>query len=183
MGRHSAQHIAEATAKSKASNGGQGGGARIRWPDMSAYGLHFGLHRKADGKRQLIMIDENGSFSSMAKSMGMRSTRWVGMWVSDSLKFEIPNLSRAFPKAVIGNLLIEEIEASTRDRILSREHLRLSQRANQSKFSWHPTRVAPAAERIIKMFGGLPVRPSTEINEGSQVSAGAALQLSLIHIC
>ncbi len=137
----------------------------ITWPDLSDYGLHFGIVDMPNGERRLVMVGAaGGQHTELAREMGFRQSRWVGLWVKEALQFTIPGgLGNRFPKARRVQLTQSEVRERIKAHIIERQSHRLSQQA--SRLSWHPNRLAPAPEK-------------PELATGT-LSAGAALRQTL----
>lgn len=151
----------------------------IRWPDMSAYGIHFGII-DVNGEPRMVMVDENGSWGALAKRMGFAQSRWFGLYVKSSLKLDIPGFSTHFPSAKVVHLTHAEI----RDRILplirSRRDQRLSQMALRGRLSWHPSKTVVAEAANSAAGGATPEAADAAAQDGEvTLSAAAALRQTL----
>jgi len=108
---------------------------------MAHYGIHFGVVPMPNGDSRLVMVDEEGSWASLAKTMGFSQSRWFGMYVKNSTKLDIPGFSSNFPAATVLDLTDDEIRARIRPLILARKNKRMSQMfAGRGRLSWHPNR-------------------------------------------
>lgn len=120
---------------------------RRAWPDLSAYGLYFGVLDMPNGERRLVMVDTKASWSALARRMGFQQSRWLGVWVRNDLAFKIPDFKNLFPRAQVVQLTDGEIREQIKVRLLERQSMRLSQmndavrRAGGKRMSWHPTRI------------------------------------------
>ena len=149
------------------------------WPDMSAYGLHFGVLDMPNGEPRMVMVDRDGAWGALAKKMGFSQSRWFGLYVKSSLKLDIPGFKTNFPSAKVLQLTDQEIRDRVRPLILERRDQRLSQmHPGQGRLSWHPSRtaIAEAATRAVA-----PQVLATESVEESQgtLSPEAALRQTL----
>lgn len=144
--------------------------AKRRWPDMSFYGIHFGVVDMPNGEKRLVMVDEQGSWASLAQRMGFAQSRWFGLYVKTSLKLDIPGFATTFPSAKVIELADDEIRARIKPLILARKDQRLSQMQGRGRLSWHPnkTEVAAAVTQV-----------STPAGEEESLSAEAALRQTL----
>lgn len=144
------------------------------WPDLSHYGLYFGFVTMPNGEKRLVMVDETNTWSSLARSMGFQQSRWVGLWVKSSLKFDIPSFATIFPRGKKVSLTTEQIGKMISERILSRQAYRLSQIGRPKNRSWHPTR--PAAKK--------PEAIVTEPDSGvpADIAVRQTLYLGLNHL-
>src|SRR3990167_3983735 len=120
---------------------------RRSWPDLSAYGLHFGVLDMPNGESRLVMVDTKASWSALARRMGFQQSRWLGVWVRNDLAFKIPDFKTLFPRAQVVQLTDQQIREQIKVRLLERQSMRLSQmneavrRAGGKRMSWHPTRI------------------------------------------
>lgn len=120
------------------------------WPDMSAYGLHFGVLDMPNGESRMVMVDRDGAWGALGKRMGFQPSRWFGLYVKSSLKLDIPGFRTSFPSAKVMQLTDQEIRDRIRPLILERRHQRLSQvHAGKGRLSWHPTRTSVAEAAAI----------------------------------
>jgi hypothetical protein len=127
--------------------------AKRKWPDMSAYGIHFGIVTMPNKESRLVMVDDEGSWAPLAKAMGFSQSRWFGLYVKSSTKLDIPGFKSSFPSAKVLELTFEEIRERIKPLILARKNKRLSQmQAGRGRLSWHPTRteVADAASQVVE---------------------------------
>lgn len=112
------------------------------WPDVSAYGLHFGIFTFPGGERRLIMVDDEGAWSDHAKTWGFKESRWPGLWIKKSgTKLSIPRFGILFPGAITLELTDDEIISRLDNVLVSRPSKRLSQvdaRTGFGRLSWHP---------------------------------------------
>ncbi len=137
------------TASTNATNDQQPAGEvkRRSWPDLSGYGLYFGVLDMPNGERRLVMVDTKASWSALARRMGFQQSRWLGVWVRNDLTFKIPDFKTLFPRAQVVQLTDHEIREQIKVRLLERQSMRLSQmseavrRAGGKRMSWHPTRI------------------------------------------
>jgi hypothetical protein len=123
------------------------------WPDMSAYGLFFGVLDMPNGEPRMVMVDRDGAWAALAKRMGFSQSRWFGLYVKSSLKLDIPGFKTSFPSAKVEQLTDQEIRDRVRPLILERRNQRLSQMQagpGAGRLSWHPRRtvVAEAAKVV-----------------------------------
>lgn len=122
------------------------------WPDMSAYGLHFGVLDMPQGGTRMVMVDQTGGWAELARRMGFSQSRWFGLYVKNSLKLDIPGFASQFPLAQVIQLTDTEIRDRVRPLILERRNQRLSQMAGGRRLSWHPHRT-PVADAAAKAAG------------------------------
>lgn len=122
------------------------------WPDMSAYGIHFGVVDLANGEKRMVMVDRDGAWRELSKRMGFIQSRWFGLYVkAPPLTLEIPGFDTNFPSAKIVHLTDQEIRKRIVPFIMERKDNRLSAvNAGKGRLSWHPTRtvVAEAAAQV-----------------------------------
>lgn len=120
---------------------------RRPWPDLSGYGLYFGVIEMPNRERRLVMVDTKASWSTLARRMGFQQSRWLGVWVRTDLSFKIPDFKTLFPRATISQMTDQEIRDQIRVKLLERQSMRMSQmndavrRAQDKRLTWHPTRV------------------------------------------
>lgn len=120
---------------------------RRPWPDLSMYGLYFGIAALPNGEERLVVIDEEGAWQNHLLQWGFRQSRWVGMWVKPSLKFTLKSFEKTFPAAEIKSLTDKEIRGSIKSMIVTRQKMRVSQQESQvRRFSWHPNK--PVLQRL-----------------------------------
>ena len=122
----------------------------VKWPDLSEYGISFGVLDMPDGSSRLVMVDVEGGWSNLAQEMGFSQSRWVGLYVMlrtdadgrPSMTLKIPNFSSRFPAAKVVEMTTEELRESVRSKILERRNYRVSQvTANANRLSWRPDEV------------------------------------------
>lgn len=133
-----------------------------KWPDMSAYGVYFGISNGS-----IVMLDKTGTYAGLAKIMKMRRTRWIGLWSLPGLVFNIPDFDRLFPKAKIVELTLDEIHEIMKTQFVGRQDLRFSQQKG-STHSWHPRRIN-AAKRVSNL-----INVDTEASASAETAPAAA---------
>ena len=149
-----------------------------KWPDMSSYGIHFGVVEMPNGESRLVMVDDEGSWAPLAKSMGFSQSRWFGLYVKASTKLDIPGFHSNFPSAKVLELSDDEIRARIRPLILARKNQRVSQmHAGRGRLSWHPSRteIADAAARAAQ-----PAVPVDDTESAATLSPEQALRQTLL---
>lgn len=122
------------------------------WPDLSAYGLYFGVIPMPNGTQRLIMVDVKAQWAGLARRMGFEQSRWLGVWARQDLNFTIPDFRKLFPRGTVNQMTDAQIRAQIRVKIEERRSLRLSQMSEEVKqsqrvgsLSWHPSKTAAAA--------------------------------------
>lgn len=150
------------------------------WPDMSAYGIHFGVLDMPNGEARMVMVDRDGAWRELAKRMGFSQSRWFGLYVKSSLKLDIPGFATNFPAAKVMRLSDQEIREIVKPLILERKNMRLSQAEGNRRLSWHPTRtaVSDAAGQASNREHAKPVVESQNLDEseyGTSAEVAAAL--------
>lgn len=105
---------------------------------MSHYGIHFGVVDMPNGESRMVMVDEQGAWSALARKMGFAQSRWFGLYVKSSLKLDIPGFRTNFPSAKVIDVTGEEIRRRILPLILQRKNQRLSQMSGGRRLSWHP---------------------------------------------
>ncbi|MEJ6002675.1 strawberry notch C-terminal domain-containing protein [Paucibacter soli] len=147
------------------------------WPDMSAYGIHFGVLDMPNGEPRMVMVDRDGAWRELARRMGFSQSRWFGLYVKSSLKLDIPGFGTNFPLASVLQLTDQEIRDRVRPLILERRDQRLSQMAaGKGRLSWHPTKTL-VAEAVNQVAGN-----SVDESDGDAsdtLSPAAALRQTL----
>lgn len=119
--------------------------SKRRWPDLSAYGIHFGVTRLPNGESRLVMVDEDAAWPQLARQLGFLQSRWAGVYSKASPRLDFKGMSVQFPKAKIVELTDDEIRTRIRPLLLAHRDRRLSQLAtNQKRLSWHPNKTAVA---------------------------------------
>ncbi|MFK4705800.1 hypothetical protein ABIC83_002639 [Roseateles asaccharophilus] len=116
------------------------------WPDMSAYGIHFGVVDLPNGEKRMVMVDRDGAWRELSRRMGFVQSRWFGLYVkAPPLQLNIPGFETNFPSAKIVQLTDQEIRKRIVPFILERRDNRLSlMNAGKGRLSWHPTRTVVA---------------------------------------
>lgn len=152
-------------ARDKSTNASAGAKQqKRRWPDMSAYGIHFGVVDMPNGERRMVMVDEEGSWTNLAKAMGFSQSRWFGLYVKSSLKLDIPGFAVKFPRARVVEMTDQEIRSHIHPLIRARRDQRLSQMAAGAgrRMSWHPTRTEISSAAGTALRGPTPESVATE---------------------
>lgn len=151
------------------------------WPDLSMYGLHFGVIDMPSGEKRLVMVDKEASWATLARQMGFQSSRWHGVWVRQDLKFNIPRFAEMFPRGKVIQISDEDIQKQIRVPLLERRSMRLSQMGGKSpaarRLSWHPSRVQqkPVAKSL--SAGGHAERtPAADEAPQANISADVAIR-------
>lgn len=121
------------------------------WPDLSSYGLYFGVILMPNGSQRLIMVDVKAQWAVLARRMGFDQSRWLGVWARQDLNFTIPDFKKLFPKATVSQMTDAQIRDQIRVKIEERRSMRLSQMSEEVKrsqrggaLSWHPSKTAAA---------------------------------------
>lgn len=127
------------------------------WPDVSMYGLHFGVATLSGGEQRMVMIDDDGVWANHAKDWGFVPSKWVGLWVKKShgnvFNVKIPQFRKLFPDAKILELTDKEIKDRLSTLVVSRQSRRLSQAIDSmtmgaNRMSWHPSKKIVEAPSI-----------------------------------
>jgi len=118
-----------------------------RWPDLSAYGIYFGVTRMPNGESRMVMVDENAAWAQLARQLGFVQSRWIGVYSKSNPRLDFKGMSTQFPKGKIIELTDDEIRSRIHPLLLAHKDRRLSQLAsNKKRLSWHPTKIStPAA--------------------------------------
>lgn len=141
-----------------------------RWPDLSAYGIHFGVTTMPNGESRLVMVDEDAAWPQLARQLGFVQSRWLGVYSKPSPRLDFKGMSSMFPKARVVELTDDEIRARIKPLLLAHRDKRLSQLAShQKRLSWHPAKTvvadaaaiasAPAAEQQA------PINPEAALHQ------------------
>ena len=110
------------------------------WPDMSAYGIHFGVLVLGNGEKRLVMVDKDACWGHLATAMGFSQSRWLGLYVKSSLNLNIPGFKANFPAARVVQMTEQQLASSISDLVLERRNYRLSQmHKGAGRMSWRPT--------------------------------------------
>jgi hypothetical protein len=163
------QQVLMSTNTTTATTPGAAPERKRRWPNMSAYGIHFGTLEMPDGGSRLVMVDEQGAWAPLAKEMGFSQSRWFGIYSKESLKLDIPGFSTAFPLATIEELTKDEIRARIARLMRARKDQRVSQMQGR-RLSWHPTKKAPIAAPPSAAFKA-PATPAVRPTRPAQRTA------------
>lgn len=141
---------------------------RLRsWPDLSEYGLYFGVLEMPDGSQRLVMVDQKAQWASLAHRMGFQQSRWLGVWVRTDLKFTIPNYTKLFPKGRAVEMTEKDIRNQIKIRIQERREMRLSQAPEEvrkqqmagAQLGWRQSPAKPAPMRSSAAPAPSPMRP------------------------
>lgn len=142
-----------------------------RWPDLSDYGLYFGILTVPSGHKRLIMLDETGMFEDLGNEMKFSKTKWAGLWARADLNFTIPNAKTRFPKVKVVQKSSAEIIGDIRDRLVARQ----TPKTEERRYSWRSTAPAPSAVSNERRISGHA--ESTSEAQGSLPSAAAMAQI------
>lgn len=121
------------------------------WPDLSAYGLHFGMLKLPNGENSVAVIDEEDAWAPHIEDWGFKRTKWVGVWIRKDLKFKIKRMNILFPAAKLVNLTNAQIEEKTNALMCNRPGIRFSQLDKipvTTRFSWKPRSLMPVAAPV-----------------------------------
>lgn len=138
---------------------------RRAWPDLSSYGLYFGVLEMPNGENRLVMVDTDAGWATLARRMGFQQTRWLGVWVRKDLQFKIPDYKTLFPRGKVLQLTDDEIRQQIRVKLLERQSMRLSQmKASQQapkgqRLSWRGDRPAAGAAPSKSLTPPQPIAP------------------------
>lgn len=136
-----------------------------RWPDLSAYGIHFGVTIMPTGEQRLVMVDENASWGQLARQLGFVQSRWVGIYSKASARLDFPGMTSRFPLAKIVELTDDEIRRRIRPLMLAHKDRRLSQvKQNERRLSWHPKRT-PVSSAAVEEIPAQPVNPEHALHQ------------------
>ncbi|MCZ8255025.1 MAG: strawberry notch C-terminal domain-containing protein [Polaromonas sp.] len=109
------------------------------WPDMSAYGIHFGVLVLANGDKRLVMVDKDACWGHLAQAMGFSQSRWLGLYVKSSLNLNIPGFKTNFPAAKVVQMTERQLAESISGMVLERRNFRISQmKSGAGRMSWRP---------------------------------------------
>lgn len=141
-----------------------------RWPDLSAYGIHFGVTTMPNGESRLVMVDEDAAWPQLARQLGFVQSRWLGVYSKPSPRLDFKGMSSMFPKARVVELTDDEIRARIKPLLLAHRDKRLSQLAShQKRLSWHPmkTVVADAAAKAVAPVAEqqTPINPEAALHQ------------------
>jgi len=139
-----------------------------RWPDLSAYGIHFGVTTMPNGESRLVMVDEEAAWPQLARQLGFVQSRWLGVYSKSSSRLDFKGMSTMFPKARVVELTDDEIRARIRPLLLAHRDKRLSQLAtNEKRLSWHPkkTPVSQAISEQAPAPAASPINPEAALHQ------------------
>jgi len=124
----------------------------VEWPDMSAYGIHFGMVDVPDGdgktiNKRMVMVDENAAWGTLARELGFIQSRWYGIYVKADTKLKIPGFGGpTFPLAKRIKVSVRDLRERIKPLIYQRRDMRLSQmQEGRNRLSWHPHRLSQTA--------------------------------------
>lgn len=62
----------------------------VKWPDMSAYGIYFGVIPMADSEHRVVMVDVNDQHAQLAEAAGFKRAAIQGIWFKRGKSFSLP---------------------------------------------------------------------------------------------
>lgn len=111
----------------------------IDWPDLAAYGLHFGVIDIPNLGRRLVMVDETNSWGALARKLGFQHSRWLGIWLKESLDLALP--MDVFPRGRILSRTPADIQEDISRRLVAQKKVRISEAVrarSPNRNAWRP---------------------------------------------